>query len=235
MLSIIVPMYNEEKRLIPFISELLEFSEKSFKNCELIFVDDGSEDKTVEILKNLIGNRGYARIISYPKNKGKGHAVRRGVIESEEDKVIFIDADGSIPLREIIKMYESLDSYDIVIGTRAAKESVVKQRRLRKLTGTIFNALVNFLFRTGFKDHLCGIKGFRREVAKSLFNDLKSERWLFDVEILYKARRRKYSILEQPIHWEYKEGTKMKFFDPVRMFFKLIKLRLRIYRLKIED
>lgn len=221
--SIIVPVYNEESRIKPFLSELKQFAKPRW---EIIFVDDGSVDGTLSILKKFkIANK---KIISYKKNKGKGFAVKKGVMAADGKYIIFIDADGSIHPSQISLMLEYLPKYEVVVGTRASDESKVKAPFIRKALGSIFNAYVNILYNTKIKDNLCGFKGFRRSAAKRLFRSLLSERWIFDVELFYKIRKEKISLYEMPIRWVHKRDSKMSMIDPLRIAYELLKLRARI-------
>ena len=176
--SIVVPCYNEENRIKPFLTSLIQFSKDNLKSYEIIVVNDGSKDKTLDVLKEFSKD---IKLISYEKNKGKGGAVREGVLSSIGEKVLFIDADGSIQPDEIPKMLEKLDSYDVVVGDRASKDSDVNAIALRNITGKLFNFYVNVLF--GYKtwDNLCGFKGFKKEIAKDLFTDLIAYGWIFYV------------------------------------------------------
>jgi dolichyl-phosphate beta-glucosyltransferase len=223
--SVIVPVYNEESRIKPFLNELKHNSKSDW---EVIFVDDGSNDNTLDILKKFeIINK---RIISYKKNKGKGFAVKTGVMAAKGDYIIFIDADGSIHTSQIDSMLEYLKRYEVVVGTRASKDSKVKQSFLRKIIGITFNIYVNLLYNVKIKDNLCGFKGFRSDVAKKLFTNLLSERWIFDVELFYKIREEKISLYQMPIEWKYRPNSKMKFIDPFKMAFELLFLRLKLLK-----
>ena len=226
-LSIIIPAYNEERRIKSFLSDMIDFSAK-LKHYEVIIVNDGSTDSTEKIVDSMIKSKENFRITSHDKNLGKGAAIKTGVFEARGKSVIFIDADGSIKPSEIPEMARNLDKYDVVIGSRTRKESEVIQPRMRKYIGGVFNLYSNVLFNTGVDDTLCGFKGFRRDVARDIFSDLLSDRWIFDVEILYKIRKRKYTLYRQPIMWEHKEDTKIKRTDPLKMIFQLLWLRLRL-------
>ncbi len=228
MISIIVPAYNESKRISIFLKDLLDFLKNWNENCELIIVDDGSSDDTFNIVSNLIKNFKNTRIISYKTNMGKGYAVKTGVLAAKGDYIIFIDADGSIPPFEISNMVKMLNKYAMVVGDRSSSLSDVKQPYFRKVIGTIFNKYVNLLFRVGIKDFLCGFKGFRQDVAKKIFRELLTERWLFDVEIFYKARKNSVFVFKMPIKWTHKPETKIKALDPIKMFFQALLLRLRV-------
>jgi dolichyl-phosphate beta-glucosyltransferase len=226
MISIVVPAYNENKRINEFLTELVSFAKRG--NYEIIIVDDGSSDNTIEIVKKITKNFKRTKIISYKPNKGKGYAVKKGLMSAQGDYIIFIDADGSISPSEIPKMTKMLKKYDVVVGDRSSELSKITQPLVRKFLGIIFNNYINLVFRVNVKDFLCGFKGFRREVARSLFNDLISNRWIFDVEIFYKLRKRNYSLYKMPIKWVHKPDTKIKRLDPIKMFFEALLLRLRI-------
>jgi len=224
--SIIIPAYNEEKRMVPFIKRMSDFSKKYPVEHEVIFIDDGSTDRTLEVIKNLKWNK--LRIISYKPNQGKGFAVKKGVENSKGDKIIFIDADDSISPDEIPEMVKQLNNYDVVVGTRYYDRKKVKQPLHRLFTGTMFNLYVNFLFRINIHDNLCGFKGFKKQVADELFKNLISNRWVFDVELFYKIRKYKFKLYEMTIHWVHREDSKIKFIDILKMVINLLKLRMKV-------
>lgn len=226
--SIIVPAYNEERRIGRFLEELLKFAKAQLDNYEIIIVDDGSVDNTLNVVKNIVKKDRSVRIVSYKPNKGKGFAVKKGVSESRGEFILFIDSDGSISPQQILKMLKELETYDIVVGDRGHKESVVRQAKSRKIIGVIFNFYVSILFNSRVRDNLCGFKGFRRKVALELFKNLVDKKWLFDVELFYKTKKRGYSLLNIPIKWEHKTGSKISLFDPFKMLFQLIDLRIKL-------
>ncbi|MBI3190752.1 glycosyltransferase family 2 protein [archaeon] len=229
MISIIVPCYNEETRITPFLKKLM--METNDKKYEVIIVNDGSTDSTLEIVSALIKNRKNTRILSYKKNMGKGFAIKTGVFSAKGDFIIFIDADGSIDPAEIKNMEKYAEKYDAVIGTRASKESVVKKQPvIRKMLGMTFNLYVNVIFGIKIKDTLCGFKGFKRDVARVIFNELKSNRWIFDVELFYKIKKGRFSLYQMPIHWVHKENTKIRASDPLKMFVDVFSLRIKLLR-----
>jgi len=224
--SIIVPMYNEEKRFSSFLPRLTSYLEKNLADYELILVNDGSRDKTLHLMN---GFRCKGKVIeSYDVNRGKGYAVRKGVLAAKGKYILFIDADGSIPPEEIPRMLAKLREFDVVVGDREAARSCVRRSFMRSITSCLFNNYSRFLFDTGVKDHLCGFKGFNRKAARILFQDLKSHRWIFDVELLYKIRKQKLSLYRLPIRWEHKGDSKMKLTDPFKIFLDLAVLRMKI-------
>ena len=226
MISIIVPAYNESKRIRSFLKDLVKFAKKG--NYEIIIVDDGSTDNTGSVIKKITKDFKKIKIISYKPNMGKGYAVKTGIMKARGEYIIFIDADGSIHPKEIPKMERMLKEYDIVVGDRSSIFSKIKQPRARKFLGVLFNNYMNTIFRVDVKDFLCGFKGFRRNAAKTLFKDIISNRWIFDVEIFYKSRKANYTLYKLPIKWVHKPDTKIKRLDPPKMFFEALILRLRV-------
>lgn len=221
--SIIVPFYNEELRMRPFLGALSKYNSHSW---EFIFVNDGSKDQTLKILKEYYFYN--KKIISYRNNKGKGYAVKSGVIAAKGKYIIFIDADGSINPSQINKMLNYLKKYDIVAGTRTTGKSEVEVPFFRKFIGVVFNKYANFLFNINVGDTLCGFKGFRREVAKNLFENLMDKRWIFDVELFYKIRKNNSSLYFMPIKWVYKDKSKMTIIDVVKIAVTMFMLRFKL-------
>ncbi len=226
--SIIIPCYNEEKRLEPGISEATDFFYSRLgRHFELVFVNDGSTDQTGEVLKKWRNKYSYIpiEIIEYSPNRGKGYAVKTGMLAARGRKLITSDADFSIDLEEIFRFVEKLDEYEIVIGTKKHEEtqSLKKQSVMRQFLGRGFTKLTNFLLGINFSDITCGLKGFRQEVARELFSRQHLERWSYDAEILYLASRRQYNILEVPVRWKHVEGSKViPLLDTIRSLKELL-------------
>ena len=227
-LSIIVPAYNEENRIKPFLEELLAFCEKELSDYEILVVNDGSTDGTLALLETHFGSLKQFRIVSYTSNRGKGYAVKKGVLSAKGNKLLFIDADGSINPDQIPHFLSALQEFDVVVGDRSSSESTVVQHPLRKLTGIAFNSYVRLLFQSHVTDNLCGVKAFKKNVAEDLFSHLYSERWVFDVELFYLIKKRGYTLKRIPLVWEHKEDSKIRLFDPLKMAFTLFVLRLRL-------
>ncbi|MEK6887268.1 MAG: glycosyltransferase [Nanoarchaeota archaeon] len=234
--SIIVPAYNEEKRSGKFIPILLNYVKKNLSSSEVIIVNDGSKDKTSEKIKKFISEANadsFARIIGYNINKGKGNAVEFGVKHAAGEKILFIDADGAIQPNEISNMLAKLNKYDVVVGDRLSAKSKIKSNPLRKLTSFGFNLFVSILFQDRFRDNLCGFKGFRRNAAKDIFYNLFDKRWVFDVELFFKIKKRKYSLYSLPIQWKYVGGSRINMLtDPIKWIFRLVFLRLQLINYK---
>lgn len=228
-LSIIVPAYNEEGRLPHFLPTLISYSKEHLKDYEILVVDDGSTDKTAEIVEELAKDNPEVKLISYTPNRGKGWAVREGVMRSNGRNVLFIDADGSIHPNQIPPMLDKLSDYDVVVGTRRVDEAKVESPKIRRFIGFAFNKYVQTLYSFSHTDNLCGFKGFKRDVARDLFTDLIAHRWIFDVELYHKIRHLNYRMAELPINWVHKEGSKISLIDPMKMVVRLLKLRADLY------
>lgn len=223
-ISIIIPAYNEEKRLPSFLENMKKFL-KTINDYEILLVNDGSTDRTPDIIQKFKGKNNNIKVISYEKNRGKGGAIKVGVEYAQKEKILFIDADGSIQPNQIPVMIEKLNYYDVVCGNRAAKASQIQQPLLRQYTGKTFNTYVNLLFNNNIQDHLCGFKGFKKKIAQQLFKNLQNERWIFDVELFYRIKKQNSSLYLLPIVWEHKEGSKITPLAPIKMALELIKLR----------
>ncbi len=234
--SIIVPAYNEEKRSSGFIPNLLLFIKRKIPDSEVLVVNDGSRDNTAEKVNSMIKKvkaEHFAKVIGYEKNKGKGNAVAFGVKAAKGGKILFIDADGSISPEEIPLMLKKLNEYDVVAGDRTSVKSKRKTTFLRKITSFGFNLWVSIIFQYSLRDNLCGFKGFRKNAAKKLFSDLKDRRWVFDVELFYKIKKKKYSLYFLPIKWKHVGDSRVHIVkDSVLWFLRLLTLRyqLRNYR-----
>ena len=153
-------------------------------------------------------------------------------MNSTGKKIVFIDGDGAFPPTEILKVAEQIGTYDIVLGMKRHKQSqwITPESKLRKLLGKYFNLFVNILFHIQVKDCLCGLKGFKNSVAKDMFSHLMRNDWIFDVEVLYKARKKGYTIGEVPVKLYYVEDSKFRILDPIKMIFKLLRLRYDLMR-----
>lgn len=225
-LSIIVPAYNEEKRIRPFLADLNKFCTKNLDNYEIIVVNDGSKDRTLDILKKV--NYKNFRFISYAPNQGKANAVKTGVLAAKGSHLLFIDADGATSPQEISKMIPCFENFDAVVGSRNLKESEAHKDFQRRILSFGFNNYVSFLFGLNFSDYLCGFKGFKTDIARKLFDSLKSKRWIFDVELFCRIKKYGVSIKEIPIKWTHCDDSKMKKIDVLKIFWQLFVLRLRI-------
>lgn len=229
-LSLIIPAYNEEGRLGAFLDDLVRYRTHhgGFLH-EILVVDDGSTDCTATLAEQYSG-RLPLTVIRLPTNRGKGAAVRAGVLRATGDAVVFMDADGATRTEELGTMQQTLDRCPVVVGNRWMPGSHVTHRTLfRTFSGWVYRTYVGLFGLRGI-DTMCGFKGFRREVARTLFKHLLHERWLFDTEVMLRARQRGVPIAHIPISWTSKHGSKLRSLVLARSFFEIPFLALRVAR-----
>ncbi|MCM8758736.1 MAG: glycosyltransferase family 2 protein [Candidatus Omnitrophica bacterium] len=228
-LSIVIPAYNEEKRIEKTLDQIYKFLKNTTIKFEIIVVDDGSTDLTASVVKKVIEKIPLVKLISYNTNMGKGEAVKRGVMASSGQLILFSDADLSTPISELEKLLPFIQQgYDIVIGSRRTENSMItkKQPLHRRISGMIFLKLVKVVLKLPFSDTQCGFKMFKGEIAKDLFSTLIHRRFIFDVEIIYKAYMKGYRIKEVGVRWANDPSSTVRFFsDSLECFVDLIKIR----------
>ncbi|MEO6077332.1 MAG: dolichyl-phosphate beta-glucosyltransferase [Candidatus Andersenbacteria bacterium] len=231
--SLVIPAYNEEKRIVPFLASIAEYSKSNPEQIsQVLVIDDGSSDSTKLVSEQAGFSIPGFEVMSLTKNQGKGEAVKTGVMASNAEYIIFIDADGATDISELPKMISALNGYDIAIGSRWLKDSVMERHSwLRSLSGYMNRAYMKF-FGFGDIDTMCGFKGYKNAVAKDLYKDLQEKRWLFDTEIAYRALCRNYSIHNFPIIWESKDGSKL---DTVTLIKSAIAIFPLIMRLSKQE
>lgn len=227
-LSVVIPAYNEEKRLPESLRKIKKFLKEQPYSSELLVVDDGSSDRTAELAQNeLSGFSG--RVIKNPGNRGKGYSVRNGVLESKGRYVLFSDADLSTPIEEALPFLKHLESgADVVIGSRALDASAIEVRQnfLRELMGKTFNRMARILTFKGVKDSQCGFKAFTQKAARDLFSRQTLDGFGFDVEIVFLTQKLGYKLLECPVVWRNAEGSRVRIVsDSMNMFLDLIRIR----------
>ena len=228
-LSVVIPAFNEARRLPPTLVDMIFFLEGRGEPYEIIVVNDGSTDTTSDVVKKIQKLCGKVRVIDQPRNFGKGFAVKTGVLASAGKLVLMADADGATPIEELARLEHAIEAgADIAIGSRAlaSKETAIHTSIHRRLFGRVFNACVNFLVVPGIADTQCGFKLFSRSAAHFLFGRLRSERFSFDVELLYIAQRAGMQITEVPINWNNIPESKINLVaDSTRMFLDLLRFR----------
>ncbi|XP_066590586.1 dolichyl-phosphate beta-glucosyltransferase [Prorops nasuta] len=258
-LSVIVPAYNEEERLPPMLDECLDYLEnrkKSGLDYEIIIVSDGSKDKTVEVAHRYAEKYNTIRVLPLVKNRGKGGAVRLGMLSARGSALLFADADGATKFEDLTKLDESLKqilgfdystnpektaaSQAIVCGSRAhlEKEEIVKRSIFRIILMYGFHFLVWLFCVRGIRDTQCGFKLLTRSSAISIFQALHIERWAFDVEMLYIAQSLNIPITEVAVNWTEIDGSKIVPFwswSQMGIDLAMIWLRYRIGAWKIRS
>ncbi|MEK6954488.1 MAG: glycosyltransferase [Candidatus Micrarchaeota archaeon] len=231
MFTMLIPTHNEENRIEETLEALFFFLEKSYKRgeYEVLVIDDGL-DRTAQKVGQFRSGEGKIRICHYPKRLGKGGGLMEGFRLAKGDPIITYDADGAIPPREIPKMLSELEKYDLVIGSRAHKNSDIygKIPLRRKLASRSFNALVNLLFNLKINDTQCGFKGIRKKAAKKLLPLIKLKGFEWDVELIAKAKKHGFAISEIGIEWHHKKEGKVKFSDTARMLGGILNLKLEM-------
>ncbi len=237
LLSVIIPAYNEQERLASTLATTLAYFDSLPQYAgryELLVVDDGSRDRTAEIALSFGETHPQVRLLDYGGNRGKGYAVRRGMLEASGDWRLFCDADLATPPEEYEVVFAAMHGEngqviaDIGIGSRPLRESnlIVHQPLYRELLGRGFNAVVQMLAVPGIQDTQCGFKIFSRRSAEDIFSRCRLDGFAFDAEALYLAVRLGYKIAEAPIRWSHKSGSKVSMLrDGSRMVLDLMLIR----------
>jgi dolichyl-phosphate beta-glucosyltransferase len=231
LLSLIIPAYNEAGRIGATITQVCAYFDQQPYDWELIVVVDGGPKSTAEEARAAVGTRPNVRVLEDEVNRGKGHAVRRGFLEARGDRVAFIDADLSLPIESVGGMMARFDAgADVVIASRTAPGSRVEGAppAMRDLMSRVFNVAVQTIVLPGLGDTQCGFKGFTGSAAKAIFSVVQSDRFGFDVEALYLARKHGFRIDELPVVCRYHGGSSVnRLSDGARMFADLIAIRRR--------
>jgi len=227
--SIVIPAYNEGARIRATLERVLAHMQRHGWDAEVLVVNDGSTDDTVQIVQSFAAQNPALRLLENPGNRGKGYSVRNGVLHASGEVVLFTDADLSSPIEEADKLFAALASgADVAIGSRWLRAELQTQRQPlhRQLFGRIFNLALRIILGLRYRDTQCGFKAFTRRAAQSIFPLQHIERWGFDPEILYLARMFGYRVEEIPVQWAHREGTRISpLRDGIRMFFEMLRIR----------
>ena len=212
-LTVVIPAYNESARLPRTLAALQEFLNRDGRRAEIIVVDDGSIDDTSATVRRFEADDPRVRLIRLAQNHGKGEAVRTGVVNAGGARVLFADADGATPFKELYRLEAQLDrGAQVAIGSRAlrAHDTKVDARILRRVSGRIFAALVRTIAVHDITDTQCGFKLFESAIAHDLFSRMRMDGYSFDVEVLMMAARRGYRVAEVPVNWAHQAGSKVR-------------------------
>ena len=234
-LSIIIPAFNEERRLPKTLERIHAYIAGRALRAEVIVVDDGSSDGTAKLVETTAERYPELRLVGNGRNHGKGYSVRHGMLEARGEILLFTDADLSAPIEEADKLLAVLckDQWDGAIGSRAVDRSLIEshQSALREAAGIIFNRVVRCVAGVRFSDTQCGFKAFRRGRARIIFEQQLTEGFGFDPEILFLARRHGLRVAEIPVRWAHDPATKVHVFsDSLRMFRDLLRIRWNALR-----
>jgi len=227
--SIVIPAYNESARLAASLEKVLAYVHSQGWDAEVIVVNDGSRDNTAEIVRGFAAKDPVVKLLDNPGNRGKGYSVRSGMLYAQGRILLFSDADLSAPIEEAPKLLQALeDGADIAIGSRWLRAETQTQRQPlhRQLFGRIFNLLLRMSLGLQFADTQCGFKAFKRAAAQAIFPLQKIERWGFDPEILFLARKMGFKVEEIPVAWGHSGGARINpVFDGAKMFQEMLRVR----------
>jgi dolichyl-phosphate beta-glucosyltransferase len=227
-LSIIIPAYNEERRLPPTLEKIAVWLGAKGIAAEVVVVDDGSADGTTRVVAEAAGRVPGLRLVCNGRNFGKGYSVRHGMREARGRVGLFTDADLSAPIEEAEKLLAALENADVAFGSRAMNRKLisVRQSPFRELAGILFNKIVQAVLWIPFVDTQCGFKAFRMDRARIIFEQQRIERFGFDPELLFLARRHGLRAVEIPVRWAHDPDTKVHVYrDSLLMFVELLAIR----------
>ncbi len=227
--SFVIPAYNESARIRPTLDDLLRYTQEQNWDAEILVVNDGSTDDTAKIVREYAKVHPQVRLLENPGNRGKGYSVRNGMLQARGEICLFTDADLSSPIEEARKLFDAIArGADIAIGSRWLRVELQTERQplYRQVFGRIFNLALRVILGLHFTDTQCGFKAFRRDAAQRIFPLQKIERWGWDPEILFLARRAGLRVEEVPVLWAHSEGTRLHpFRDGIKMFLEILRIR----------
>jgi glycosyltransferase involved in cell wall biosynthesis len=227
--SIVIPAYNESSRIGATLERVLAYVHAQGWDAEVIVVNDGSRDNTAAVVQSFAAKDRILRLLENPGNRGKGYSVRNGVLNARGEIVLFSDADLSSPMEEAPKLFQALDAgADIAIGSRWLRADTQTQRQPlhRQLFGRVFNLMLRATLGLQFADTQCGFKAFKRSAAQAIFPLQQIERWGFDPEILFLARKLGFKVKEVPVAWGHSGDTRINpLLDGSKMFFEMLRVR----------
>jgi len=233
-LSIVIPAYNEEKKLSNTLPKIYDYLKKQSYNWEILIVSDGSKDNTAQVVKDLSSQIENLRLIDNKENHGKGYVVKQGMLSAKGKYRLFTDADNSTSIEQIEKMWPEFEQgYEVIIGSRDIEGAklAVSQPWWRLMIGNAFNLLVQIMCGLwGIPDTQCGFKGFTREAAEDIFSRTRIARFAFDAEMLVIAKKMKYKIKEIPVFWVNDKRSSVKFKSMVKMAIDLFQIRLNMIK-----
>ena len=233
-LSIVIPAYNEGARIENALERVLSCVAERGWNAEVLVVDDGSSDSTPEIVRRWMQTHSNLQLIHNDGNRGKGYSVRNGLLQAAGRIVMFTDADLSSPIEEAERLFATLEQgADVAIGSRwlDRQRQTIHQPLYRRFFGRCFNWVTRKVIGLPFKDTQCGFKAFKREAAQTIFRLQTIERWGFDPEILFIARKLKYRIVEVPVTWGHDERSRISYLkDGMKMLEEMAEIRTNSLR-----
>ncbi len=226
-LSVIIPTYNEEARLPDALDGVTGYLEAHYPDAELIIASDGSTDDTESIAREFAEKSPRVRLLSLP-HRGKGHAVKRGMLEATGDVRLFMDVDLAVPVETITPVVEATKNADVVIGSRSMAGAERSGEPLsRRIGGRVVGRATRLILGLAVSDTQCGFKAFRAAAAELLFGAQRVDGFAFDAEILYLARRWGMRVMEMPVTWNYGEMSTVRFHHGPQTLAEILRIRLR--------
>ena len=227
--SIVLPAYNESARIRATIEKIIAYGKQRGWRAEVIVVNDGSSDDTAAIVREMAVQHAGLQLLENPGNRGKGYSVRNGMLHANGEVLLFSDADLSSPIAEADKLFAALErGAAVAIGSRWIKAELQLKRQplYRQLFGRLFNLALRVVLGLKFKDTQCGFKAFTRDAAQKLFPMQRIDRWGFDPELLFLAKKCGLEVVEVPVAWSHREGTRLNpLRDGIRMLGEMLVIR----------
>lgn len=237
-ISIVIPAFNEAACIQGHLQDIVKFTKTLPEHhFEILVVDDGSKDATAERVLQAARQHPEIRLLKLEQNSGKSEAVKKGILDARGDIVGFTDADAATPIAELAKVLRFMPAdYQVVIGSRArrSQDTVLKAKIHRRIMGRVFNAFLRGVLQIRdaegrvLKDTQCGFKWFSRPAAQSIFPELLTKGFAFDVEVLFLAQQKKFRILEMPVNWADRRDSRVSLLsDPLKMLWQIVSIRLK--------
>ncbi len=235
-ISVVIPAYNEEKRIIKTLEKALSYLRNNFCNFEILVVDDGSQDGTIRVVNEFAKRNKCTKnvcVVSQGCNKGKGEAVKTGLIKAKYPWVLMMDADECTPIEDVQRLLKETDGKDVVYGSRYLDRSLlsVRQPLMRRFIGRAGNVLARAVIGITLVDTQCGFKLFENNAGKKISNKTKTSRWGWDLEALVVARENRLVVAEVPVRWRHVEGSRFRAYGGVKQtFIELFRIRKNLQK-----
>ncbi len=227
--SVVIPAYNESQRIGASLERILQYLAEAGWDAEVVVVNDGSRDDTAALVQRYVERDPRVRLLHNPGNRGKGYSVRHGMLHARGELLIFSDADLSSPIAECARLAAAIrQGAEVAIGSRWMRPELQTERQplYRQFFGRIFNLLLRLVLGLKYKDTQCGLKAFTRHAAMEIFPRQRIERWGFDPELLFLARRLGLRVAEVPVAWAHDERSKINpLVDGLKMFLEMLRVR----------
>ena len=222
-ISVVIPAYNEEKVIISTLKEVRDFLENNFSNYEIIVVDDCSKDSTFSFISSFTG----LKVLRNLKNHGKGYSIAKGVAQAQGDWILFMDADNSTKIKELLNFFPYKKDYQLIIASRALKDSKIELRQnfVKVFLGKIGNFFSRLLIDRKIKDTQCGFKFFSRDL-QFLFDKMTIRGFAFDFELIFLARKHGFKVKEIGVTWQNNFDSSVRWHDYPQTFFQILKIRV---------